>query len=355
MASSSQSSLPPTEKSVYVRAINSDFDNEWYSFPLNGPPYIRDGKRKRGLGRRKRKRGIGGRSLPLLTPLNPKMNSLFASFAVVDSTIYSIGGNSPGMDTAWEVYREVCSWDTSRVEEESWETSPSMGGARSIPQVVTLNGMIYVMGGISGEDDGPHPWAEVFDPKSGSWSSLNQPCPKPSFGGSFSAALPSTNQVLVGSAVDGFICLYNVGSKTWEHLHHEIDCLPSSDERPVVAGTTLFWFQYGMLHAYDLLGKWNYSAPVRGLEDVVPLEVFKPDSGCSSSQLLCLADNDVCLVCCEYSNTKKHLGLLHCIRISVSPIILRGRKAHFDAVVATSQAYFFKMPRAIRDAVLMFC
>ncbi|KAI8528413.1 hypothetical protein RHMOL_Rhmol12G0147300 [Rhododendron molle] len=240
--------------------------------PLNGPPYIRDGKRKRGLGYRKRKRGIGGRSLPLLTALNPKTKSLFTGFDVVDSIMYSIGGHSPGMDTALEVYREVCSWDTSCVEEESWETSPSMGGARSIPQVVTLNGMIYVMGGISSEDDGPHPLAEVFDPKSGSWSSLNQPCPKPSFG------------------TDPFPWL----------------CLaPIRYERPVVAGTTLFWFQYGMLHAYDLLGKWNYSAPIRGLEDVVPLEVFKPDSGCSSSQLLCLADNsnDFCLVCCEYSNT----------------------------------------------------
>ncbi|KAG5522324.1 hypothetical protein RHGRI_034490 [Rhododendron griersonianum] len=350
MPSSPQSSLPPTEKSVYVRAINSDFDNEWYSFPLNGPPDIPDENRKRGIGYRKRKRG--GRSLPRLTPLNPKTNSLYSSFAVVDSTIYSIGGNPPGLDTAWEVYREVYSWDTSRIE-ESWERSPSMIGARSIPEVVTLNGMIYVMGGLSSENDGPHPWAEVFDPESGFWSSLNQPCSKPSIGGTFSAALPSTNQVLVGSARDECICLYDVGSKNWEHLHHEIVFPPSLDACLVAAGTTLFWFQDGMLHAYDLLGKWNYSAPIRGLEDVVPLEVFEPDSDCSSSQLLCLTDNDFCLVCCEYSNTKKHRDLLHCIRISISPVIVRGGKAHFDAVVVTSQAYFFKMPQAIRDAVLM--
>lgn len=107
-----------------------------------------------------------------------------------------------------------------------------------------------------------------------------------------------------------------------------------------------------MLHAYDLLGKWNYSAPIRGLDDVVLPELFEPDSDCSSPTLLRLADNDFCLVCCDCLNSKKHLDLLYCIRISVSPVIVRGFKAHFD-VVATSQAYFIKTSREIRDAVLM--
>lgn len=45
--------------------------------------------------------------------------------------------------------------------------------ARCLAEAVALNGKIYVMGGVNNDEGGPEPWAEVFDPQSGKWVSLD--------------------------------------------------------------------------------------------------------------------------------------------------------------------------------------
>ncbi|KAE9461599.1 hypothetical protein C3L33_06491, partial [Rhododendron williamsianum] len=341
------SSSAHQRSAVYVGVLNKDDLTEWYSFAINGAekPY----ERNRG------RTGLDDDGIPVVAPINTKRLSNSSSCAAVDSTIYCIGGTSSDLYASRLYYRKVRRWDTNSVspgeQSQPWVRSTPMKVARCLAEAVALNGKIYVMGGVNNDEGGPEPWAEVFDPQSGKWVSLDPPSPKPTSSGLFSATLPAYDKLLLGSCHDDFLYLYHTLSNHWEKLHHEMDFRPWH-KRPVVVGTRLLWFQYGNLYAYDLFDKWNFSTSIRGLERVVPLETFDPDSG-DQPVLLHIAGNNFCLLCLEYVNTKRRLVLLHFIKFCVSDFVVRGSKIRFDASVETSQAYFIQMPQMNLDAVVL--
>ncbi|KAI8524966.1 hypothetical protein RHMOL_Rhmol13G0190600 [Rhododendron molle] len=87
-------------------------------------------------------------------------------------------------------------------------------------------------GWCQNDEGGPEPWAEVFDPQSGKWVSLDPPSPKTTSSGLFSATLPAYDKLLLGSCHDDFLYLYHALSNHWEKLHHEM-VFRSWHERPM--------------------------------------------------------------------------------------------------------------------------
>lgn len=224
--------------------------------------------------------------------------------------------------------------------------------ARCLVEAVPLNGKIYVMGGLNSDEGGPELWAEVFDPQLGKWVSLGPPSPKSKFGISFFVAVPSFNKLILGSCRDDFLYLYHPQSNQWEILQNGMVFRPSH-VRPAVVGAMLFWFQHGILYAYDFLEEGNLSTSIRGLESVVPLETFDPNNG-DQLVLLHIVGNKICLLCLEQVKKKRRLVLLHFIKFCVSNLVVQGSKVQFDASVVTSQAYFIPLPRMILNAIVVY-
>ncbi|KAG5516283.1 hypothetical protein RHGRI_037103 [Rhododendron griersonianum] len=169
------SSSAHQRSAVYVGVLNKDDLTEWYSFAINGAekPY----EQNRG------RTGLDDDGIPVVAPINTKRLSNSSSCAAVDSTIYCIGGTSSDLYASRPYYLKVRRWDTNSVspgeQSQPWVRSTPMKVARCLAEAVALNGKIYVMGGVNNDEGGPEPWAEVFDPQSSKWVSLDPPSPKP--------------------------------------------------------------------------------------------------------------------------------------------------------------------------------
>lgn len=75
-----------------------------------------------------------------------------------------------------------------------------------------------------------------------------------------------------------FLCTYNVQAVTWEICQGTLDNGPFR-VKPVLVGSTLFWFNKSKLHAYDTIGKWHCSGRIKGLvEKIVPADWLQDHS-----------------------------------------------------------------------------
>ncbi|KAG5542197.1 hypothetical protein RHGRI_021907 [Rhododendron griersonianum] len=343
---SASSSPPPSrshEKTAYVRAINlNDEEMEFYSVPINHDV-------------------SGGEdgSVRVLTPIKAPKVPLHGGFAAVDNKLYCIGGDPPSkyLYKPGAVYRPVRSlytFDTScrLPTKSSWKKRSSMHTDRVFPLTVVVYGKIFVFQGIDGPDPGPRPWAEVFDPKSGRWTSLSPPSQLPTGYGLFAVALPDLGKILVGSCEDEFFYIYYVGDGTWERRDHKMVYDIPCNVKPVAVETMLFWFNDCYLYAYDVMDKWSYSGCIKDLVKVVPLESLKPPNvGLFYPTLHHVADNVFSLLCLEYFSGTHQATLLHCVKFSIS--VQGGEDADLNPTVMSAKAYVIQTPMSILDAVVM--
>ncbi|NUT22468.1 MAG: S8 family serine peptidase [Hamadaea sp.] len=86
------------------------------------------------------------------------------SAATLNGKVYSIGG---GIDTGLE--NKAFVYDPN---DNTWTALPNMPIGRTKPQVAAAGGKIYVLGGWSG-DGAPVTTVDVFDPATGSWSTVS--------------------------------------------------------------------------------------------------------------------------------------------------------------------------------------
>ncbi|KAI8540472.1 hypothetical protein RHMOL_Rhmol09G0266500 [Rhododendron molle] len=362
--------------SVYVRLVNKKDQLEWYKFSVFNRAADGDG-RKRGL------KGFGD-YLPEPTPLKGKKISRFSRCVAVGSTIYCIGGRKISSSSGRSVVdNSVFCLNTSRPEHQLfWVQAPSMLCPRSKPDTVVVNGKIFVMGGTT--EDCTEPWAEVFDPESGSWN----PLPPPPFRKSpsdfnlfcaalfdsdlvlvrckegdcvssapykppsntnlfYAAALHDSDLISVGSQGDDYLFYtYNVHTKVWDTHHGKLENIPFPVQ-PISVGSTLFWFHNSELHAYDIIEKWHCSGPVKCLdENTVLLDHVEQISGIKPV-LLHLGGDQFCWI--YFEKTGYYLTLLHYVqfRLSSSP------GARLTAFAESCQSYLINSPSLLLDAVLI--
>ncbi|KAG5542194.1 hypothetical protein RHGRI_021904 [Rhododendron griersonianum] len=341
----SASSSPPSsrshEKTAYVRAINlNDEEMEFYSVPINHDV-------------------SGGEdgSIRVLTPIKAPNVPLHGGFAAVDNKLYCIGGDPPSnyaykLGSIYRPVRSLYSFDTScRLPTKSlWKKRPSMRIGRVLPQTVVVHGKIFVFQGIDGPDPYPRPWAEVFDTKSGRWSSLSLP-PQLSTGYGLFAVVALPGKILVGSSADEFLYTYYVEDGSWERWDHKmVFGVPCN---VVAVDTTLFWFHHCNLYAYDLVKKWSYSGRIKDLDKVVPLEsLVPPNVGLFYPAVHHVACNVFSLLCLEYFSGTHQATLLHCVKFSIS---VQGGEDVVDLnpTIMSAKAYAIQTPMSILDAVVM--
>ncbi|MFB9238951.1 S8 family serine peptidase [Plantactinospora siamensis] len=97
--------------------------------------------------------------------------------ATLNGKVYSVGG---GSDTGLAAKAYVYDPDG-----DAWTTLPDLPSARSKPTAAAVNGRLYVLGGWAA-DGTPVASVDVFDPATGSWSTLSgvtNPAPRAAAGG----------------------------------------------------------------------------------------------------------------------------------------------------------------------------
>lgn len=92
--------------------------------------------------------------------------------AAVNGKIYAIGGRLGYLDP----HTDVNIVEIYDVATDSWQTGPSMPTARAFPASVAVDGMIYVIGGLTPVDS--LGVVERYDPVSTSWTSLPDMTPR---------------------------------------------------------------------------------------------------------------------------------------------------------------------------------
>ncbi|KAE9458517.1 hypothetical protein C3L33_09569, partial [Rhododendron williamsianum] len=336
-ASSSPFSSRSHEKTAYVRALNVNSEMEFYSVPINHDV-------------------SGGEdgSVRVLTPIKAAKIPLHGGFAAVDNKLYSIGGDPFSIGSIYRPVRSLFTFDTScRLPTiSSWKKRASMHIGRVFPLTVVIYGKIFVFEGIDGPVPDPRPWAEVFDTKSGRWTSLSPP-PQLSTGyGLFAVALPDLGKILVGSCEDEFLYTYYVGDGSWERRDHKMVYEIPCNVKPVAVETMLFWFHDRYLYAYDFMDKWSYSGCIKDLEKVVPLgSLMPPNVELFYPTLHHVADNVFSLLCLEYFSATHKATLLHCVMFSISD--QGGEDVDLNPTVMSAKSYAIPTPINILDAVVM--
>ncbi|KAG5542196.1 hypothetical protein RHGRI_021906 [Rhododendron griersonianum] len=226
---------------------------------------------------------------------------------------------------------------------------------RFFPHTVVVDGKIFVFEGIDGPDPVPRPWAEVFDTKSGRWSSLSPPSQLPTAYGMFAVTLPDHGKILVGSCEDDIFYTYYVGDGRWERWDHKIVLDIPCNVKPAALDTTLFWFYDCRLHAYDMTDKWSYSVCIKGMDKVVPREsLMPPNVDLFYPTVHHVTGNVFSLLCLEYFSGEHQATLLHCVKFSISDLVFQGGEdVCFNAAVRSAEAYAIQTPSRILDAVVM--
>ncbi|KAF7116199.1 hypothetical protein RHSIM_RhsimUnG0035000 [Rhododendron simsii] len=296
-ASSSPSRSRPHQKTAYVRAVSQgDYEMEFYSVATNHDVSGEEDCREDG-------------SVRVLTPIKAPNVPLHGGFAAVDNKLYCMGGDPPYRARRfYEPVRRFYALDTrsQNPTKSSWKKRASMRNGRFLPPTVVVDGKIFVFGGIEGPHCHTRHWAEVFDTKSGRWSSLSPPPQLPTAYGLFAVALPDLGKIL-----------------------------------PVAVHTTLFWFDDCNLHAYNLVDKWSFSGCIKDLEKVVPLEsLMPPNVDLFYPAVHHVAGNVFSLLCLEYFSSEHRATLLHCAKFSISDLVVQGGEdVCFNAAVRSAEAY----------------
>ena len=132
---------------------------------------------------------------------------------------------------------------------KGWKAGPPMNFRRCDPQMVVVDGKLFVFGGLRFKPKGNSGWMEVFDPLSQTWESLPNP---PSYFDSdeediLHAVLEAKHEIVVarprdsGSGNANFYS-YNVVGGFWKNLE------PKTSKRAlccygraVAVGNTLYW------------------------------------------------------------------------------------------------------------------
>ncbi|KAI8565517.1 hypothetical protein RHMOL_Rhmol03G0265400 [Rhododendron molle] len=258
----------------------------------------------------------------------------------VNSTFVSVGasllcvGSFMNCDPLFEIFRLDAAREDSCAE--------MMLSARVGPNVVVMDGKLYIMGGSL---DGI--WGECFDP----CCKKSSPLPLPPSDGLLNtvvAPLHSSKKILVApvfpSTPRDVAFVYRVEDKVWEILDHKIDFSKVCVEGEAAVlrnSTTLCWINCNtrMVQAYDLvLRKW-FVSPIEGLDKVGTL-IGEPTS-CS---LFRLDDNHLCLLWEDYLGYSRYSpnsahDLIHCTKVRV--LISKGARGEsiFNAFVVSSQSY----------------
>ncbi|KAF7116201.1 hypothetical protein RHSIM_RhsimUnG0033600 [Rhododendron simsii] len=345
-ASSSPSRSRPHQKTAYVRAVSQgDYEMEFYSVAINHDVSGEEDCGEDG-------------SVRILTPIKAPNVPLHGGFAAMDNKLYCMGGDPPyRAGRFYEPVRRFYALDTSSRNrtKSSWKKRASMRNGRFLPPTVVVDGKIFVFGGIEGPYCHTRHWAEVFDTKSGRWSSLLPPPQLPTAYGLFAVALPDLGKILVGSCEDEFLYTYYPEEGLWELLDHKMVFGISCHVKPVAVHATLFWFDDCNLHAYNLVDKWSYSGCIKDLEKVVPLEsLMPPNVDLFYPAVHHVAGNVFSLLCLEYFSSEHRATLLHCVKFSISDLVVQGGEdVCFNAAVRSADAYSIQTPSQILDAVVI--
>lgn len=344
-ASPSPSASRSPQKTAYVRSVSAegrvDCEMEFYPVALN---HDVSGVEDDG-------------SVKVITPIKAAIVPLYGGFAAVDNKLYCMGGNPAFDSKSYRKVRSLHCFDTSsRIPtKSSWKRRASMHNGRFLPPTVVVGSKIFVFSGL--EDDWKaRQWAEVYDTKSGRWTFLSPPPQLPTAFGLFAVALtgPSRGKFLVGSCADAFFYTYYVEDGHWDRWDNKMDGAIPCDVIPVAVNTTLFWFNFGMLHAYDLITKCSYSGCIKDLGKAIPLDCLVPPNNIFCPAVHHVAGNVFSLLCVEYFSVQHQSALLHCVQFSISDLVVQvGKDVCLDATVRSSKAYAIPMPDQILDAVVM--
>ncbi|CAL1409011.1 unnamed protein product [Linum trigynum] len=195
----------------------------------------------------------------ILVPLPPPPSAIVGSaYVAVGPKIYAIGGSIEDVASphAWSL---DCRFRT-------WEALPNMHISREFPAAGTVDGKIYVIGGsVVDTWSRSRNWAEVFDPATGKWESVESP----------GEELLRAKWMHASAVIDGRIyamadrngVVYEPRSGKWRSVEKRLDL--GWRGRACVVDGILYCYDYlGKIQGFDAgEGVWK---ELKGLEKKLP-------------------------------------------------------------------------------------
>ncbi|KAL5751808.1 hypothetical protein ACOSQ2_022315 [Xanthoceras sorbifolium] len=194
----------------------------------------------------------------ILVPVPPIPSSppsvIGPAFAVVGHRIYVLGGSVNDVPSS-HVWALDC-----RVH--AWQQAPSMRVGREFPAAGVVGGRIYVIGGCLVDTWArSRNWAEVFDPKTGSWNAVSSQIEIREKWMHASAVIDDT----VYAMADRGGVKYDPKNLSWESVENEVDM--GWRGRGCVVDGVLYCYDYlGKIRGFDKnRGEWTELRGVEGL------------------------------------------------------------------------------------------
>ncbi|KAK0591436.1 hypothetical protein LWI29_001790 [Acer saccharum] len=177
-----------------------------------------------------------------------------SAFAVVGHRIYVLGGsvNDVPSPHVWALDCRV----------HAWEPAPKMRVGREFPAAGVIGGRIYVIGGCLVDNwSRSRNWAEVFDPKTGSWNPVSSQI---EIRDKWMHASAVIDDKMYAMADRGGV-KYNPENQSWESVETEVDL--GWRGRGCVVDGVLYCYDYlGKIRGFDTKkGEWTELRGVEGL------------------------------------------------------------------------------------------
>ncbi|XVF13991.1 hypothetical protein REPUB_Repub09cG0018100 [Reevesia pubescens] len=287
-------------------------------------------------------------------------------FAALGSTVYCFGGHNKITSCPVTPTREVHCFDI-RDPIGIRKKVPSMIKPRSNPRIHTLEGKIYVLGGL-GEDDTSGPWLEMFEPHLNKWIGLSSdPYVNTTPGSCYmSALLQDPKILLVFHRGQDYMHAYDIATDSWYVYGDKFDMENYLLFGKVVAiERTLYRYDFkdGIV-AYDLDERkwfrgqfWRSHLELRGLLSQ-PIDSLLE---CEVCPILChIGGGKLCLLwqhrnnCGPYTDDPdSYFKCIYWIKFQVSKLIGFNGEGILNIVIESSKSFLVDGSMYLESALVM--